>query len=90
MSMEFWTGWFDHWSEKHHIRPVDNFVRELKEILDYPGSVNFYLFHGGTTYGFMNGANMQDRDSIDNSALQPSTTSYGKHLTTSNSPKVSP
>lgn len=19
MVMEFWTGWFDHWGEKHHI-----------------------------------------------------------------------
>jgi Glycosyl hydrolases family 35 len=22
MAMEFWTGWFDRWSEKHHL--VDN------------------------------------------------------------------
>jgi len=22
MAMEFWTGWFDHWTEQHHV--VDN------------------------------------------------------------------
>jgi hypothetical protein len=28
MAMEFWTGWFDRWSEKHHL--VDNARRYFK------------------------------------------------------------
>ena len=32
----------------------------LQEIFDYEGSVNFYMFHGGTNFGFMNGANVLD------------------------------
>ena len=23
MVMEFWTGWFDHWGEKHHVWPME-------------------------------------------------------------------
>ena len=23
MVMEFWTGWFDHWGEKHHVWPIE-------------------------------------------------------------------
>ena len=31
-----------------------------QEIFDYQGSVNFFMFHGGTNFGFMNGANVLD------------------------------
>jgi len=57
MVMEFWTGWFDHWSEKHHIWPLEEFQKVLTWILQQGSSVNFYMFHGGTNFGFMNGAN---------------------------------
>ncbi len=30
----------------------------LGTIFDYQGSVNFYMFHGGTNFGFLNGANV--------------------------------
>lgn len=75
MSMEYWSGWFDHWTESHHTRTTANFKKELKAILDYPASVNMYMFHGGTSFGFTNGANMAD-SSTDNGGLQPDTTSY--------------
>ena len=29
----------------------------MSNIFNYRGSVNFYMFHGGTNFGFMNGAN---------------------------------
>ena len=32
----------------------------VQEIFDYEGSVNFYMFHGGTNFGFMNGGNVLD------------------------------
>lgn len=75
MAMEFWTGWFDHWSEEHHIRNNSEFKDVLERILRYPASVNMYMFHGGTSFGFTNGANMIGT-SIDNGGYIPDTTSY--------------
>ena len=62
MVMEFWSGWFDHWGEPHHISEdgsdsIQRSVDTLDEILAMGASVNFYMFHGGTNFGFMNGAN---------------------------------
>ncbi|XP_064462745.1 beta-galactosidase-like [Ornithodoros turicata] len=53
---EFYTGWFDRWGDRH--ARIDNavFVRTLEEILKRNGSVIFYMFHGGTNFGFSNGA----------------------------------
>uniref|UniRef100_A0A8C9US06 Beta-galactosidase n=1 Tax=Spermophilus dauricus TaxID=99837 RepID=A0A8C9US06_SPEDA len=51
--MEYWTGWFDSWGRKHHVKKVEQTVSELinREI-----SFNAYMFHGGTNFGFINGA----------------------------------
>jgi beta-galactosidase len=62
MVMEFWSGWFDHWGEEHHIAEdggssIQRSLDTLDEILATGASVNFYMFHGGTNFGFMNGAN---------------------------------
>lgn len=75
MAMEFWSGWFDHWGENHQIRSPKNFREILSEILSYPASVNFYMFHGGTNWGFLNGANIPS-DSASPIKYQPDTTSY--------------
>ncbi|HBN86347.1 MAG TPA: beta-galactosidase [Clostridiales bacterium] len=57
MVMEFWIGWFDTWGLHHHTRnPVDA-AKALDEILSMGASVNIYMFHGGTNFGFTNGAN---------------------------------
>ena len=63
MVTEFWSGWFDHWGEKHHISEdgaelIQRSLDTLEDILALGASVNFYMFHGGTNFGFMNGANM--------------------------------
>lgn len=59
--MEFWNGWFDHWGEKHHTRdPGMNeggVAYELDKMLAAGANVNFYMLHGGTNFGFTNGAN---------------------------------
>ncbi|MFB5763726.1 glycoside hydrolase family 35 protein [Paenibacillus medicaginis] len=57
MCMEFWDGWFDHWMESHQVRPAAEIVEELEAMLELGASVNFYMFHGGTNFGLMNGAN---------------------------------
>lgn len=57
MCMEFWCGWFTSWGHKQINRTdADNVANELKEILKR-GSVNFYMFHGGTNFANISGAN---------------------------------
>lgn len=57
MCCEFWNGWFDHWTEKHHTRDPQEAADALRDILSRGASVSAYMFHGGTNFGFMNGAN---------------------------------
>ena len=55
---EWYPGWFDHWGEKHAQVSADQAARKLDTILAAGISINMYMFHGGTTRDFMNGANM--------------------------------
>ncbi|WP_337101043.1 glycoside hydrolase family 35 protein [Paenibacillus sp. YIM B09110] len=59
MCMEYWNGWFDHWGKPHHTREADDVASVFSEMLEAGASVNFYMFHGGTNFGFYNGANCQ-------------------------------
>lgn len=56
MCMEFWNGWFDAWGEEHHTTSPEKTAAELDELLKR-GSLSFYMFEGGTNFGFMNGRN---------------------------------
>ncbi|MFI8423869.1 beta-galactosidase [Streptomyces sp. NPDC085479] len=69
MTTEFWIGWFDRWGARHVVRDPDDAARELDEVLAAGASVNFYMFHGGTNFGFTNGAN-------DKHTYRPTVTSY--------------
>lgn len=60
MCMEFWNGWFDAWGEEHHVTEPEKAAAELEELLKR-GSVNFYMFEGGTNFGFMSGRNEGQR-----------------------------
>ena len=69
MCMEFWCGWFDHWGNGgHKTTPPESCAKEFADMLD-TGHVNIYMFHGGTSFGLMNGAN-------DSGFLTPDVTSY--------------
>lgn len=57
MCSEFWDGWFDHWGEHHHTTSDADAAAELDALLSAGASVNIYMFHGGTNFGFTNGAN---------------------------------
>lgn len=57
MVTEYWSGWFDHWGTEHHTQSLQGFGSTLTAILNRSASVNFYMFHGGTNFGFMSGAN---------------------------------
>ncbi|KAM9441620.1 beta-galactosidase-1-like protein 2 [Salvelinus alpinus] len=54
--MEYWFGWFDVWSESHHVFPAEDMLAVVSQILEPGVSINLYMFHGGTSFGFMNGA----------------------------------
>lgn len=54
MVMEFWDGWFDRWKEPVIIRNPEELAQSVKEVIEL-GSINLYMFHGGTNFGFMNG-----------------------------------
>ncbi|MFE6078907.1 beta-galactosidase family protein [Paenibacillus sp. NPDC057886] len=71
MCMEYWNGWFDHWGEAHHTRDAADVAQVFEEMLEAHASVNFYMFHGGTNFGFYNGANCQQKDQY-----EPTITSY--------------
>ena len=38
--MEFWDGWFDHWGERHHVRPAIQVEKEIKDFLDMGANFN--------------------------------------------------
>ncbi|XP_043093436.1 beta-galactosidase [Puntigrus tetrazona] len=57
VNSEFYTGWLDHWGEKHSVVSTAAVVKTLNEILAVGASVNLYMFIGGTTFGYWNGAN---------------------------------
>ncbi|MFE7330311.1 beta-galactosidase family protein [Streptomyces sp. NPDC057565] len=55
--MEFWNGWFDHYGGPHHVRDTTDAAEALDGILAAGGSVNIYMGHGGTNFGWWAGAN---------------------------------
>jgi beta-galactosidase len=55
---EWYPGWFDQWGKPHAKGDANKEAEKLDKLLSAGISVNMYLFHGGTTRGFMNGANM--------------------------------
>ncbi|CAG6398799.1 beta-galactosidase [Streptomyces cocklensis] len=57
MVTEFWNGWFDRWGGIHTTRPAADAAAQLDTVLAAGASVSFYMFHGGTNFGFTNGAN---------------------------------
>jgi len=70
MTGEYWDGWFDHWGEKHHTTNAQQQADEIAWMLKQGYSINMYMFHGGTSFGWMNGANM------DHGKYEPDVTSY--------------
>ncbi len=69
MCAEFYPGWFDHWGEIHHRGNNQDLIEGVQWMLSNGVSFNLYMFHGGTSFGFTNGANF-------NKAYEPDVTSY--------------
>lgn len=70
--MEYWTGWFDEWGGEHSSDMETPKLKEiLTKLLDSGASINFYMFRGGTNFGFMNGAKIYHKH-----GYKPVVTSY--------------
>ena len=69
MCMEMWNGWFDAWGDdKHHTTSAQDYAKVVDDMLTR-GSLNMYMFIGGTNFGFTSGANHYER-------FAPDVTSY--------------
>lgn len=54
---EFYPAWFDAWGVPHFRRDGKKSAEQLDWILKNKLSVSMYMFHGGTNFGYTNGAN---------------------------------
>ncbi len=69
MCMEMWNGWFDAWGDdKHHTTSAEDYAKVVDDMLAR-GSLNMYMFIGGTNFGFTSGANHYEK-------FLPDVTSY--------------
>lgn len=67
--MEMWDGWFDAWGdEKHHTTDPQVYAGVVRDMFK-KGSLNIYMFIGGTNFGFTSGANHGEK-------FTPDVTSY--------------
>lgn len=69
MCMEFWDGWFNRWGEEVIRRDPEELADAVMECIEL-GSINLYMFHGGTNFGFMNGCSARGQKDL------PQVTSY--------------
>jgi beta-galactosidase len=72
MCGEYWVGWFDHWGEKHHTGDTKVHLAGIEWMLENNISFSLYMVHGGSTRGFMNGANVANAGKT----YQPDISSY--------------
>ena len=68
---EWYPAWFDWWGTPHHTVLAEKYVGRLDSVLAAGISINMYMFHGGTTRGFMNGANYKE-----STPFEPQISSY--------------
>ncbi len=70
MNGEFWCGWFTHWGDKTFGESnLTGDSTSVRWMLENNKSFNLYMFHGGTNFGWMAGANYGSR-------YEPDITSY--------------
>jgi len=55
MASEFCTGAADVWGREHRVSPPAQTARQAMEILGCGGQFNYYVYHGGTNFGFWAG-----------------------------------
>jgi beta-galactosidase len=55
INTEFYPGWLDLWGHAHSKASTESIVKTFDEMLSVGANVNFYMFHGGTNFGFTSG-----------------------------------
>jgi beta-galactosidase len=66
---EIYPGWLTHWGEKWATVDTGDILPDLRWLLEHKKSFSLYMFHGGTNFGWMAGANFSDK-------YEPDLTSY--------------
>lgn len=69
INSEFYAGWLSHWQEEFPDVSAHSVAKTLDSMLKAGVNVNFYMFFGGTNFGFTSGANTDPN-------FNPQTTSY--------------
>jgi beta-galactosidase len=85
MAGEYWAGWFDHWGEEHHTQPPEEAAATVDWMMAQGHSFNLYMFHGGTSFGWLTGANYSAKE-----PFQPDTTSYDYDAVLDEAGRVTP
>lgn len=57
MNAEYYPGWLTHWQEEMQRVSTQPVLDSLEKMILDGASVNFYMFYGGTNFGFTAGAN---------------------------------
>ncbi|XP_016961179.1 beta-galactosidase [Drosophila biarmipes] len=57
VNAEYYPGWLTHWTEPMANVSTRSITSTFINMLDNGASVNFYMFYGGTNFGFTAGAN---------------------------------
>ncbi|SPP84483.1 beta-galactosidase isoform X1 [Drosophila guanche] len=57
VNAEYYPGWLTHWTEPMANVSTSSITGTFINMLDSGASVNFYMFYGGTNFGFTAGAN---------------------------------
>jgi beta-galactosidase len=85
MVAEFYLGWLAHWVEPHPQVNATSIARQTEKYLQNGVSINYYMVHGGTNFGFTSGANYDKKHDI-----QPDLTSYDYDAPVSEAGLVTP
>ena len=70
-SSETYPGWLTHWKEDWQRPDTAGIMKEMRYLLSHGRSLNLYVVHGGTNFGFTAGAN-----AFSPVQFQPDVTSY--------------
>ncbi|KAF0880752.1 GLBL2 protein, partial [Crocuta crocuta] len=73
LMMVYTASSLDGWGTAHNNVDSHLFMKEIRDMFNYSFSLNFYMFHGGTNFGFMGGSASLD-------SYLPMITSYGEYL----------
>lgn len=73
VNSEFYPGWLDWWGSPHARVPTYKILNSFHKMMSMKANINFYMFFGGTNFGFSNGINLPF-------LIQPTTYDYDAPL----------